>query len=99
MEKRLEELNNSGISSAGKTKHHFDLKGPVKQKPFSSKSAVLTINCKSSVKEVLCSPNHSTNHRQSSAAVFILLVGFTQQLRLQIPIIFTPSAVRKTDPI
>ncbi len=55
-----------------------------------------TINSKSSMKQVLRSSDHSTNHRQSSATVFVLLIGFAQQLRLQIPIVLAPSVARKT---
>lgn len=58
------------------------------------KFTVLTINSKCPVKEILCSSNHSTNHRQSSATVFVFLIGFAQQLRLEVPIILTPSTMR-----
>lgn len=52
---------------------------------------VVTINSKSSVKQVLCSSDHGTDHRQGSAAVLVFLIGFAQQLRLKISIILTPS--------
>lgn len=55
---------------------------------------MLTINSKCPVKEILCSSNHSTDHRQSSATVFVFLIGFAQQLRLEVPIILTPSTMR-----
>lgn len=57
---------------------------------------MFTIDSKSSVKQVLCSSDHSTDHRQSSATVLVLLIGFAQQLRLEIPVILTPSDTRKT---
>lgn len=53
---------------------------------------VHTINCKSSVEEVFCSSDYSTDYRQSPATIFVLLIGFAQQLRLQISVILTPSA-------
>lgn len=53
---------------------------------------VLTINCKRSVKEVFSSSDYSADHRESPATVFILLIGFAQQLGLQISVILTPSA-------
>lgn len=55
---------------------------------------MLTINSKCPVKEILCSSNHSTDHRQSPATVFVFLIGFAQQLRLEVPIILTPSTIR-----
>lgn len=56
----------------------------------------LTINCKCPVKEVLCSSDDSTDHGQSSAAVFVLFIGFAQQLRLEVAVILAPSAVTQT---
>lgn len=61
-----------------------------------NKFVVLTIDSESSVQQVLRSSDHSADHRQSSAAVLVLLVGFAQQLRLEVSVVFAPSATRKT---
>lgn len=58
--------------------------------------AELTVNSKCPVKQVLCSSDHSVDHRKSSATVFVLLICFAQQLGLQIPVILAPAARRQT---
>lgn len=52
---------------------------------------MVTVDGKSSVKQVLGRPDHGADHGQSSAAVLVLLVGFAQQLRLQVPVVLAPS--------
>lgn len=52
---------------------------------------MVTVDGKSSVKQVLRCSDHSTDHGQRSAAVFVLLVGFAQQLRLKVPVVLAPS--------
>lgn len=58
---------------------------------------VVTIDSKSSVKQVLRRSDHSADHRQSSAAVLVLLVGFAQQLRLKVPVVLTPLCKTQRD--
>lgn len=53
--------------------------------------SVLTIDSERPVKEILGSADHCTDHCESPAAVHVLLIGFAQQLGLQIPVILTPT--------
>lgn len=46
------------------------------------------------MKQVLRSSDYGADNRQCSAAVFVLLIGFAKQLRLEVTIILTPFTTR-----